>query len=45
MIFSLKTLSFPSAESPRDLETLQTIVIFCGTGLLLSLLFAMNSWV
>lgn len=45
MIFSSKTLSLSRAETPRELENLQTIVIFCGAGLLLSLLLAMNSWI
>ena len=39
-----KILSPACAETLSDFETLQTLVIFCGVGLLLSLLLAMNDW-
>jgi hypothetical protein len=44
MTVSSKSLPARS-EQLDDLETLQTLGIFCGAGLLLSLLLAMNGWV
>jgi hypothetical protein len=32
------------SENPNDLETLQILAIFCGIGLVTSLLFITNGW-
>jgi hypothetical protein len=44
MAVSSKSLSPAHSENLDDIETLQTLVIFSGAGLLLSLLLAMNGW-
>jgi hypothetical protein len=40
-----RVLSPARSEALGDFETLQTIVIFCGVGLVASLLLALNGWV
>jgi hypothetical protein len=40
-----KTLSPARPEKAADVETLQTLGMFSGAGLLLSLLLAMSGWV
>jgi hypothetical protein len=45
MAVSSKSLSPTRSENLDDIETLQTLVIFSGAGLLLSLLLAMNGWI
>ncbi len=40
-----KTLSPARREKAADVATLQTLGIFSGAGLLLSLLLAMSGWV
>jgi hypothetical protein len=40
-----RALSPARSENPDDVETLQTLGIFCGAGLLLSLLLAMSGWI
>jgi hypothetical protein len=45
MIFGSRTLSPARVEKAADVETLQALAIFCGTGLLLSLLLALNGWI
>jgi hypothetical protein len=42
MMFGSRTLSPARLEKADDIETLQDLVIFCGAGLLLSPLFALN---
>lgn len=44
MAASSKVVSPARAENSDDLATLQTLVIFCGAGLLLSLTLAANGW-
>jgi hypothetical protein len=44
MAVSSRAVSPARSENADDLETLQTLVIFCGVGLLLSLLLAANGW-
>jgi len=39
------TLSRARLEKAADVAALQTLGIFCGAGLLLSLLLAMGGWV
>lgn len=39
-----RTLSRASLEKAADVATLQTLGIFSGSGLLLSLLLAMSGW-
>ena len=43
MAVSSKSL-LARSENLDDFETFQTFVIFCGAGLLLSLLLAINGW-
>ena len=45
MIFGSRTLSSARVEEATDVETLRTLVTFCGAGLLLSLLLALNGWI
>lgn len=45
MTIGSKTLSPARPEKAADVATLQTLGIFCGAGLLLSLLLAMSGWV
>jgi hypothetical protein len=45
MTVDSKTFSRTRLEKPADAETVQTLGIFCGAGLLLSLLVAMSGWV
>jgi hypothetical protein len=45
MAVSSKSLSPARSENLDDIETLQTLVIFSGAGLLLSLLLAINGWI
>ena len=45
MIADSSTLSPARSERLDDFETLQALVIFCGAGLLLSLLLAANGWI
>lgn len=45
MIARTSVLSPAQAENLADFETLRTLVIFCGAGLLLSLLLAVNGWI
>jgi hypothetical protein len=45
MIFVSRTLSPARVEEAADVETLQALVVFCSTGLLLSLLLALNGWI
>jgi hypothetical protein len=45
MAVSSRTVTPERAENPDDFETLQTLVIFCGVGLVLSLLLAANGWI
>ena len=33
------------SETPNDFGTLQTLVIFCGVGLVFSTLLAANGWI
>ena len=40
-----RTLSRTRLEGLADVETLHALGIFCGAGLLLSLLLAMGGWV
>jgi hypothetical protein len=45
MAVSARALSPARAENLGEFETLQTIVVFCGVGLVLSLLLAVNGWI
>jgi hypothetical protein len=42
---STRAVSLARSEHQDDLETLQTLAIFCGVGLVLSLLLAANGWI
>lgn len=44
MIVGWKTFSRARLEKAADVATLQTLGIFCGAGLLLSLLLALSGW-
>jgi hypothetical protein len=44
MIVGSRTLLPARVEKADDVETFQALVIFCGTGLLLSLVLALNGW-
>ena len=45
MAVSSRAASPARSENPGDFQTLRTLVIFCGVGLLLSLLLAANGWI
>jgi hypothetical protein len=45
MAVNSRVLSPPRSANADDLETLQILVIFCGLGLLLSLLLAIKGWI
>jgi hypothetical protein len=45
MPVSTRAVSPARSENPGDFQTLQTLVIFCGVGLVLSLLLAANGWI
>ena len=45
MAVSSRTVAPARAETPEDAETLQILVVFCGTGLVLSLFLAANGWI
>lgn len=45
MAVSSRSLSPARAHDKGDIGTLQTLVIFCGVGLLLSLFSAANGWI
>lgn len=45
MIFGSRTVPTPRAENLGNVETLQTLGIFSGAGMLLSLLLAMGGWI
>jgi hypothetical protein len=44
MTVGSKSLAPTRSENLDDIETLQTLLIFCGAGLLLSWLLAMSGW-
>jgi hypothetical protein len=44
MIVGSRTLLPARDEKADDVETFRALVIFCGTGLLLSLVLALNGW-
>lgn len=44
MIVGSRALSRVRLQETDDVETLQTLVIFSGAGLLLSLVFALLGW-
>jgi hypothetical protein len=45
MTVNSRALSPARSENTSDIETLQTLFIFCGGGLLLSLLPALSGWI
>ena len=45
MPVSTRAVSRARSENPDDLETLQTLAIFCGVGLVLSLRLTANGWI
>jgi hypothetical protein len=45
MPVSTRAVSRAQFENPDDLETLKTLAIFCGVGLVLSLLLTANGWI
>ena len=42
---SLIAIERARSESRNDLETLKTLVIFCGVGLVFSMFLAANGWI
>ena len=45
MTVSSRTVSPARAENPEDVGTLPILVVFCGIGLVLSLLLAAYGWI
>lgn len=45
MAVDSRVLSPPRSAEADDIETIQVLVIFCGTGLLLSLFLAITGWI